>query len=291
MLNNKLLPLFIFVIFNLSAQVKFVDNENKFVIPYVQLISEKGIVLAISNIEGIVFIDSLVNLKTKITVSHPSYYEKTINKDNLKNASLYLIPKRITLNEVVVNASKKQIDYTVLKGFFRSYQIENNVPKFYSDGIVEFYIPTKENKKTKENILEHRTFRNKKLVENRKKRTFDIPMENFDIPYISNTTTLDNLENSYSIEKTGKYQYKIVNENQVLGAIRIDSLNKLTNLNVDIFLKNKNRIRKIFKFRGKFTNYAISETYDTTKLPYKSIDKLKIKKDYLNTSQIKVLQK
>lgn len=49
---------------------------------------------------------------------------------------IYLEARSIILDEVVVTPQKNSYDYVGLKGFFRSYVLFNNEPKYNVDGIV-----------------------------------------------------------------------------------------------------------------------------------------------------------
>ncbi|MFV0531775.1 MAG: hypothetical protein ACK5MD_10125 [Flavobacteriales bacterium] len=137
------------------------------------------------------------------------------------NKSYYLSPLENTLDEVVFTPNENK-DYTILRGFFRSYQTEDAVAKYYSDGIMEYYIPKDENKNIKQNVVEYRVFENKKNQQ--KKRIVDVSIDNFNLPFL-NKKPLSHLENaSNALEINYKNNHIILSKDFIIDKTKIFNL-------------------------------------------------------------------
>ena len=185
------------------AQTHIVDIDNNTSIPFVHVISDKGIILGTSNMDGIIDfrkINALTNNENKsVSFHHISYQNEGWEMANLLNADTIKLKQRVIVipDFVITNKSKEPV-YLVLKGFYRSYQIENGTPKYYTDGIVEYYISKNQ---LKNRVIQHRSFRNIKLVDAEKKRVNKVSIVAASTPYINAKTEIDELDKEYSIEK------------------------------------------------------------------------------------------
>ncbi len=190
----KLLKISFFLILTLIGnfaigQTHIIDKQDHSPIPFAQLFSEGGRLVGTSNINGIIDVSNLSKFVYKSTnviyIQHISYNNLSVPYDSLKNTdTLYLNEKPVFLPEVTVTAKSAKPDILVLKGYFRSYQLEDSVPKYYVDGIVEYFISLKNKKPLKMKVLDHRSYRNEELVKKEKQRAYMVSMVSAGVPYI-----------------------------------------------------------------------------------------------------------
>lgn len=147
---------------SLNAQIKTQDINTKKNIVNAKIFSKEGEIIGISNLKGNIKIPKKTSIQKNDTIEifHPNYISKktTWNKV-LQNSIILMKPDTITkLEEVIIVANKPE--YLILKGGFISYQIIDNVPVTFSDGIIEYYINLKKKKFLKSNIIQSRAFKN-----------------------------------------------------------------------------------------------------------------------------------
>lgn len=280
---------FLLIYGQLFCQIKIIDSKTKKPIPYVHIISENGILLGLSDIKGFIDIDKIsdefiLQEDNAIEISHISYHKKQIQWGVLvKNKSLELEVNEITLNAVTVSAKKRTPDYLVLKGYFRSYQLDNNTPKAYMDGIVEYFIPLhNKNKSLKVKVLENRTFRNSELFETKVKSKGIYTATTGDRtgpPYIENNTALNELKN-YSLIDSTKFNCKILVDNDTIGVFQHDTLLNSFVINIDITSPERAYSRSLLNYMTKFVNFSISERYASKKSEWNEKSNLLTRTEY-----------
>ncbi len=164
------------IIITSNAQLKVKDANTNKPISNVKVFSKKGEILGISNLKGIIKISK--KLKAQVTdtleIFHPNYFSKKIVWSNVdKNLTVHLDSPPITkLDEVIIKT--KKIDYVILKGTFISYQLVDNIPISFTDGIIEYHINLQKKKLIKTKITKVRLFKNYpkiKLMSKQKKNT------------------------------------------------------------------------------------------------------------------------
>jgi hypothetical protein len=103
------------------------------------------------------------NVSSHLITQHLSYDNFSFNLDSVKQITkIELTRKGITLPEITVTThNKEKSQYVMLKGFFRIYQLQDGVPKYYADGIVEYYL---KDKTVKNRLIQFRFFRNESLT-------------------------------------------------------------------------------------------------------------------------------
>lgn len=79
------------------------------------------------------------------------------------------ITKVLDLQDVDVTGTRPH--YVRLKGYYRSYQWNNSVLKYYNDGIVEYFVDLKKNR-SDNNVYISSCMRNNQLVAKDRKRAF-----------------------------------------------------------------------------------------------------------------------
>ncbi|MFV0314381.1 MAG: hypothetical protein ACK5I7_04670, partial [Anaerotignum sp.] len=191
---------------------------------------------------------------TSVTIHHVGYKTLSISGSTLLNGKVARLEERnILLNEV--NVVPKKIDYIVLYGYFRSYQLDNNVPKYYFDGMIEYYIPIK-SKNFKFRLLEHRAFRNKKIVDAEKNRLTTINMVTATIPWLEYLTSVDEIKKKYRLTND-KF---ILNKSDTVGRFITHGDNLQIDLN--LLAPKEEEKKTLFGYTSIIKNNTSAETYD-----------------------------
>jgi len=155
----------LFLATSLKGQVSLLDSVTNEPIVGANVYSSDGLLLGVSDINGIMG-KSILNTPSpdKILIQHVSYNNKEISFQTWNQSrTILLTPRTIQLDSVVVK-TKNNYDYVVLKGYFRTYDLSNNKPKYFYDGIIEFYIPLKNGKKVYHKLLAYRLFANQEAL-------------------------------------------------------------------------------------------------------------------------------
>lgn len=151
-------------VFVYSQQV-IKDSLSLESIPFVEIYSDKGDLIGVTDKEGVVS----ANLNTEIiksntstvTFVHSTFKDKVLTIDLFKNNPVVVLnPIVIELKEIVIVAKPKAYKYLKLKGYFRSIQIMSDIPLYYMDGIAEYYIAPDSDKIIMK-IMSSRSFENK----------------------------------------------------------------------------------------------------------------------------------
>jgi hypothetical protein len=268
------------------CQTQVLDKETNKPIPYVHIISSEGVILGLSNLNGMISWSKIHNLHTSskidsIEILHIAYQNKKLTFHSLrKKKVLYLIQTEIPLHTITVRS--RTPDYLVLKGFFRSYQLDNNIPKAYMDGIVEYYISIKKDKSLKMRLLENRSFKNPLLFNLKVKEKGAVTVESGNRtgpPYIEAKTILA-LAN-YELTKITDTDYKIVQDNDTIGLIAADTNQHLVKTAIDITTPQRSYSRSLFGHIFKFVNISVSESYASHQFPHPTKSELIASKRYV----------
>jgi hypothetical protein len=248
------------------SQFQIIDKSTNLPIPFVNVLSINGKLIDISDINGLINIERIISNLNKeksdsIEFSHLSYHRNKIKfSPLLENTKIYLIQNEIQLNEAQVIAEMP--DFLVLKGFFRSYQLDNNVPKAYMDGIVEYFIPLKSKLKSfKINLIENRTFRNKKLFDSKIKYYNETTGDQTGPAYLEKETALNELKKYQLIDSSQNY-CKIISERDTVGIINFDSINNTRIVTIKVLSPERSYERNFLDFNVKFLEFLISERFN-----------------------------
>jgi len=255
------------------------------------LFSEGGRLVGTSNINGIIDVSNLSKFVYKSTnviyIQHISYNNLSITYDSLKNTdTLYLNEKPVFLPEVTVTAKSAKPDILVLKGYFRSYQLEDSVPKYYVDGIVEYFISLKNKKPLKMKVLDHRSYRNEELVKKEKQRAYMVSMVSAGVPYIYSLTILQNLGKQYSIQHLSEQEDVIKKEDSIVGIVRINKPLNRIQVDVDLIAPQKAKTEKLFNYISRITKIDITANYSFRELSNLSKENLVSRQEYRRTKDI-----
>jgi len=267
----KRYALFLFLIlvsFFCFGQIQIVDYEDNSSIPFVHIITDDGKLLGTSNIEG--FLDTsnfqkfVLDGNSVITIHHVSYSNLQIKFNSLlKEDTIILTPRKVLLPEVFVRKKKDEPVFLAIKGYYRSYQLENGIPKYFTDGIVVYYIPNKRNGILKNISLENRSFRNEDLLKKERNRKVSVNIGAAGIPYIDNKTAIENLHKKYSIIEESEQRYRIEKENVRVGIANYDSSRKLFEVNIDFIAPKNEKVKTILNYTSKILKTDITENYSS----------------------------
>lgn len=249
----------VFLFFTLSSgQVLTVTDNYKNGVSNAKAINENGEVLGISDLKG------KINLKnkafTKLEFFHPDYNSEIINsiKDNDT-----IILKNIPINpieEVVIQNKNKK--YLRLYASFISYQLINETPQSFTDGVIVYTINPKTQKIKNTKILNQRILKNldflNKFYQENPNRTFSIG---------SNITPL-----SFYEELINSNDVKVEN-NKIIFSKNNYSSEKSPNLKLNIEYNSPSNIKKqsLFGLKSETTNHSITETFKGSEMNLKDL--------------------
>lgn len=254
------LSLILFTFFiSANAQLQFL-NKNNIPISNVKLFSKDGKILAVSNLKGETTPSKISFPKNdSIEIFHSDYISKKMIWDDLKNESkIYLNPDSVTKLEEIVLTSKK-LEYLILKGYFISYQIIDDVPLSFSDGIIEYYINLNKNKLVDSRIIESRIFKNNDSIKAFGKRkgnsTFNvlstIP------PFSFHEEVLLNDWDNYETDSSGNIKEK----NNLIGRITNDS--NISEFTIEYNSPENTKKISFFGITAIIKNKSISEKFNS----------------------------
>ncbi|MFM6914644.1 MAG: hypothetical protein ACKOUQ_07095 [Aquirufa sp.] len=132
------------------AQIRVLNEKNRQPITGVEVYSEQGILLGLSDSKG------EIALKSPATFLFSHFlYE---SKKSAASQDIYLQPRSIQLADVQVKSNKRKMG-VLLKGYFRSFQFRNDSLEFFSDGEIEVLVPANPNKSVEYKHIQKRNFK------------------------------------------------------------------------------------------------------------------------------------
>lgn len=243
------------------SQIQIIDTRTECAIPFVNVISNTGTILCVSDINGYIYPQKVNNIHDRdiVEIAHISYKKTKIKwKKLVGNKTLKLKENTIKLNDITVQAKKNNKDYLILKGYFRSYQLDEHLLKAYSDGIVEYYVPLRaNNKRLKIKLIENRTFRNPKIY-----KSNSITGDRTGPPYIEKQTILNELS-SYNIIDSTDFTCKVMSQLDTIGIITVDTIHKDIRVDVNIISPERAYSRSFLKNTVKYINFSVSEHFSS----------------------------
>lgn len=264
------------------GHIRILDKQTKEPISFAHIISNGGHLVATSAIDGSISIDNFPKFQKSgsdsLIVQHISYSNLKIGyEDLLKSKDVYLEPRNYSIPEFEI--TRRQPDYIVLRGFFRSYQLDNNIPKYYTDGIVEYIINLKGNKKLTCRTIECRSYKNDGLIDKEAKRTNTVSIAAAGIPYIESEIVIDQLGKGYSLlpDSDG---YKIKKDTIVIGKIVVDKLKDKVHIGVDLLAPRNEEVHSLFGYTSRIVNIQVSEDYRASQYQGLSKGDIACRKEY-----------
>ena len=254
--------LIFFSIFSIYSQHKIKETFSEKIIPFVEIYSEKGDLIGVSDINGVISSEldnKIYNSKaSNLSFVNSSYLTSELSIEKFKNSPVISLNRiAIELDEVVIT-KPKTYKYLKLKGFFRSLQINEDRPHYFIDGIVEFYISTKSDK-VKMRIISNRSFENKSI--NQISPTYFFMVAG--VPMFNEFTSYENLNNGYELKTDNSLKTTISDKETNLEKGTISTLNNNSNLQLEIISTLKPKIMKLFGMETHYNNYTINSIYES----------------------------
>lgn len=244
-----------------ASQVKVVDSQTKEPIPYAHIVASDGSLLGTSNEKGYFSKDVVLikeySEKDTLVIQHISFKNFSIAAVDFSNSEeLMMTPQRYALKEIVV--SNKQPEYLVLKGYFRSYQFDDSVARYFTDGIVEYVIKLNGSNRLTFNLMECRSYRNEEIEKREKKRA--VTMTIAGIPYIEAKAGLLAMGKKYS-EDGDSAAIRILKQNKEVGSIRVKRNARRIYLDVDMVAPEQEKVNSLFNYTSLIKSMLINEVY------------------------------
>jgi len=256
-----------------TAQIRLTDQTDGQPVAFAHLLTDDGRLAATSDINGVVDTTYLKG-NNHISIQQIAYQTLELSSAELKNAKTIKLMRRIiTLPEVTVGKASKEKMYLVLKGYFRGYHLEDGIPKYYTDGIGEYYIEP-DGKGVKFRMLEYRTFRNEAQIAKAKKRTVMVVVGLACTPYFRNGKVFtDRLGNDYTLSPS-KNGADVLKKTVKVGFARINTSSDFIQANVDVLAPRKERDFKLLGYSCRIMGNEQTEVYRTTDLSQLTFDNL-----------------
>lgn len=248
-LKTTLLLLFL-PVYAAFAQVTFVDAVSKQPVPSASIYHSDGNLIGFSNKDGILELIPEVKDKnldlSKISVQHISYENASFSIANLKQKqTLDLIPITNVINEITVSSAIP--DYYRLRGYFRTLETYDLKHKSFSDGIVEYYIPTKKGQ-IKYRLLDYRVYRDSAVVDD-----YDEKMGPFfQAPRVAKlfAGTLADRLTAYDFVQEATDEVSLVKKGEKVGNLNLSDANDRASLYIDYVAPDSAKLQKIFRIEA-----------------------------------------
>ena len=177
---------------------------------------------------------------------------------------------QIELQDVTISSQRPK--FVRLKGYYRSYQHNDSVLKYYVDGIVEYYINLK-NEKVDIRMYSSRHLRNEELISKDKKRAFMLSDQATFRPWPEGKTFIEECRKKYAIQDSANVGY-IKKASQIIGRVTTDSINKSCMIEMDMIPTYDKLTHNIFGFTQEMKSDYFMEAYRLSNEDYYSFKNL-----------------
>ena len=175
-----------------------------------------------------------------------------------------------------VNVTGNRPHFIRLKGYYRSYQTNNSVMKYFNDGIVEYYINLK-NGKTDLNAYSKRNLHNSRLVSEDKKRAFMVSDKGTFRPWPEEKTLIEQYRKKYQLKDSLGTQLIQLNQ-QTIGSIQTDSSRNICQIEINQLPTYKNLTHQLFGYTQTDIYDHVVEAYQISPEDYYSFKDLLFQK-------------
>ena len=175
-----------------------------------------------------------------------------------------------------VNVTGNRPHFIRLKGYYRSYQTNDSVMKYFNDGIVEYYINLK-NGKTDLNAYSKRNLHNSRLVSEDKKRAFMVSDKGTFRPWPEEKTLIEQYRKKYQLKDSLGTQLIQLNQ-QTIGSIQTDSTRNICQIEINQLPTYKNLTHQLFGYTQTDIYDHVVETYQISPEDYYSFKDLLFQK-------------
>lgn len=257
-----------------TGQVRVIDNVDGRVVPYAQIMNDKGVTIGFVDANGRFPED--IN-KGKVTIHHLSYYPKEIECSELeKDTSIPLTPRNYILDEVEI--ASKVNDYIHLRTYFRSYQLNDSCLKYFKDGYADFFIRLK-NRKVTRFATQTRVLANEKIISKDKKHANMLVDKYITTPFLENTTLLEEIKEEGCSYQTDSILANVYCDGIQVGVLEKDTTNGICVLTYDASKGKGEKKGTLFGYTTRLVYNYQTEAYRNSN-EYKSFIDLICKKGY-----------
>ena len=247
-----------------KGQIYLRDKNTRNPISNAHLLTDKGQLLGLSDLEGKTHIFPVYNnYQGKVVIEHLSYDSDSVDlKELIDSGSVYLSPKINQLPEVVVT-QLKEYDFIVLKGYYRSYQLNDQTPVYYSDGIIEYLIPKDEKGKVRYKILHNRSFKNNNYINVKNKKNITVEIKTAGVSNYS-YYWLPYVESDFHLvyKDTGNHTVRNKRGN-TSGKALIDSVRGKMSIYIDCLYPDSVKTSSLFGYTSMIRRLNFSEQLNT----------------------------
>lgn len=258
---------------SMYSQHKIKETFSEKFVPFVEIYSEKGDLIGITDVKGAISSDLENEIRaskaTNLTFVNSLYKTTTLSIEEYKNTQIISLDRvSIELNEVVITKPKTH-KYLKLKGYFRSLQINEDRPHYFIDGIAEIYISLKSGK-MKMKIVSNRSFENKSI--NQLSKTFFFMVAG--VPTFNEFSNFENLSDTYTLQKENNSQTTILDKETSLEKGTITNVNTKSNLQLEIISPSNPKIMKALGMETDYNNYTINSIFDSNEVQKMNLENI-----------------
>lgn len=201
---------------------------------------------------------------------------RKVMKTKSKRALLWRIAILTFFLSAILDNLTTSIVMIRLKGYYRSYQTNDSVMKYFNDGIVEYYINLK-NGKTDLNAYSKRNLHNSRLVSEDKKRAFMVSDKGTFRPWPEEKTLIEQYRKKYQLKDSLGSQLVLLNQ-QTIGSIQTDSSRNICQIEINQLPTYKNLTHQLFGYTQTDIYDHVVETYQISPEDYYSFKDLLFQK-------------
>lgn len=267
-MKHTLTILFFFINLNsILFSQEFRDQLSNDKIPILEIYSDKGELIGITDLDGSLSID----LKNKITstdtkclnLNNSFYKNRIIEINDFNEKSIFLLSPMVNeLKEVVISPQKNTNKYLVLKTYVRSLQINNDKIHYFMDGIVEYYISLK-TKKVKIYFLSNRSFENQSIKQLKEKGLTPVNFQITGAPNINDFLNYNKLKEDYGFQEKER-EIKIFDPENNNSKGSFFTNENGGNLSLGIITNDNPKIMKGLGVENILLNFNIKSLFNTT---------------------------
>ena len=255
----------------LFSQIPIVDAHTHEGIPFVEVYNSIGDIIGVTDIEGFIGTELLEIIKDNDTVSlnHLSYKESILVVNDINNLrEIKLTPEANLLQEVTLTGKKRKIKTVVkLKGYYINYQTNDSEIKYFTDGVIEYYIPLNDKNKIWNSRIQERSFVNKELEKKEKKISITVVINTAGPPRPDKRFTKPFLEEEYYTFAFENESTELIFLNEIKkGIVRKNPEKKTTSLQVQWVSKDQPKEYKGFGYNSIIENNLGFAVYNTLSL-------------------------
>ncbi len=221
-----------------------------------QILNNKGAVVGTTDIEGNLPQD--LNDEV-VTIQHIAYNPENVKSSLFKkDTPIYLTPIEYQLDAVTVTSKNRE--YIHLRTYFRSYQLNDSCMKYFRDGYLDFFINPK-HKDVERLVIKVRNFQNDSLIDKDKERANTLVDKYIYTPNLDGLTLMETLKKEGWKYNTDSINSRLLLNETVGGAIRIDTIQKVLRVEYDVLATKGKNPKTLFGYTTRLENFYQTENY------------------------------